>query len=92
MEHGENKQFNGSEFSLELSRQKPLDCRWTNGKHYSTATMLSLFLGVFGVDRFYLGYPVLGLIKLSTFGMLGIGALTDFMLVTLQVNDLSKTL
>ena len=47
--------------------------------------MLSLFLGVFGADRFYLGYPVLGLIKLSTFGMLGIGALTDFMLIVLQV-------
>ena len=49
------------------------------------ACLLSLFFGVFGVDRFYLGYPVIGLIKLCTFGMLGIGALADVLLILLQV-------
>ena len=62
-----------------------LKCRYTNGKSYSLACLLSLFFGVFGVDRFYLGYPVIGLIKLSTFGMLGIGALADLLLILLQV-------
>ena len=60
-------------------------CRYTNGKSYSVACLLSLFFGVFGVDRFYLGYPVIGLIKLCTFGMLGIGALADVLLILLQV-------
>ena len=62
-----------------------LACRYTNGKSYSVACLLSLFFGVFGVDRFYLGYPVIGLIKLCTFGMLGIGALADVLLILLQV-------
>jgi hypothetical protein len=84
VENGQEITFNGTQFSTDLEVNIP--CRWTNGMHYSTATVLSLFLGVFGIDRFYLGYPVLGIIKLSTFGMLGIGALTDFLLITLQVN------
>ena len=81
---GEVKVFNGSETARDLV--KTLPCRWTNGKSYTISCLLSLFLGVFGIDRFYLGYPVLGIIKLSTVGMLGIGALSDFLLILLQVH------
>ena len=81
---GEVKVFNGSETAKDLV--KTLPCRWTNGKSYTISCLLSLFLGVFGIDRFYLGYPVLGIIKLSTVGMLGIGALSDFLLILLQVH------
>ena len=77
--------FNRTEISPDL--RLSLSCRFTNGKSYSVSCLLSLFLGVFGIDRFYLGYPVLGIIKLSTFGMLGIGALADFLLILLQVTS-----
>ncbi len=40
--------------------------------------LLGLIHGAFGVDRFYLGYTVSGIIKLLTAGGVGIWALIDF--------------
>ncbi|CAM4778416.1 unnamed protein product [Rotaria magnacalcarata] len=60
-------------------------CRWTNGKYYRTTLILSLFLGIFGIDRIYLGYYVSGLLKLFTCGFMFVGALVDFLLIALQV-------
>jgi TM2 domain-containing membrane protein YozV len=53
-------------------------------KNYIVAMILAWFLGVFGVDRFYLGYTGIGLAKLFTFGGLGIWALIDFILIALR--------
>jgi TM2 domain-containing membrane protein YozV len=53
-------------------------------KDLATATLLAMFLGVFGVDRFYLGYTALGIVKLVTLGGCGVWALIDMFLIILK--------
>ena len=53
-------------------------------KDWLTAVLLSLFVGVFGIDRFYLGYTGLGVLKLITFGFCGIWYVIDLILIVLD--------
>jgi TM2 domain-containing membrane protein YozV len=50
-------------------------------KQFLTALLLSVFLGGLGIDRFYLGYTVLGIVKLLTAGGCGIWWLIDVILI-----------
>lgn len=61
--------------------QKRLFCNWTGGYKWSTALALSITLGGFGADRFYLGQWREGLGKLFSFGGLGIWTLIDVLLI-----------
>ncbi|XP_078263404.1 TM2 domain-containing protein 1 [Rhinoraja longicauda] len=69
----------------EVGFYKPFPCRNVTGYSYKVAVALSLFLGWLGADRFYLGYPALGLLKFCTVGFCGIGSLIDFVLISVQI-------
>lgn len=55
-----------------------------SSKEWMTALLISFFLGGLGIDRFYLGYSGLGVIKLLTLGGCGVWALIDFILIALN--------
>lgn len=52
-----------------------------SNRSFLVTWLLSLLLGVLGVDRFYLGKVGTGILKLITFGGFGIWALVDLILV-----------
>ena len=53
----------------------------TQFKNPTTAIILSVLIGHFGIDRFYIGDTGLGVAKLLTCGGLGIWTLVDWFLI-----------
>ncbi|XP_026054160.1 TM2 domain-containing protein 1-like isoform X1 [Carassius auratus] len=87
LSNGTQLKFSGKEVGF----NKSIPCRNVSGYSYKVAVALSLFLGWIGADRFYLGYPALGLLKFCTVGFCGIGSLVDFMLISMQVDPNEMT-
>ncbi len=56
----------------------------TAQKDWLVALLLSIFLGELGIDRFYLGYVGLGVLKLLTGGGCGIWWLIDVILIAMN--------
>ena len=77
----------GTEKRMEspIGYYQDVPCKWTNGYEFETALLLSVFLGMFGIDRFYLGYPAIGLLKFSTLGFFFLGQLIDVLLIATQI-------
>jgi TM2 domain-containing membrane protein YozV len=68
--------------------QNPYQNRNYPNKSYTTALILSILLGELGIDRFYMGYIGLGILKLLTAGGFGIWWLIDVILIaTKQLKD-----
>ena len=64
---------------------KLIKCYPTEGKRPSVALCLSVVLGFLGADRFYLGYPTIGLFKMFTGGFFGLGWYIDIFLIALRI-------
>ena len=56
----------------------------TGDKEWIVALLLSIIVGALGVDRFYLGYVGLGIVKLLTAGGCGIWYIVDIILIAMN--------
>lgn len=53
---------------------------------------LSVYFGALGIDRFYRGQIILGILKLITFGGIGIWSLIDLFITASHIRDQNLTI
>jgi TM2 domain-containing membrane protein YozV len=64
------------------------DARFPNGStDYNLAWLLLMFLGIFGIHRFYMGKYITGAIYLVTGGIFGIGYVYDILTLNDQIAE-----
>ncbi len=67
------------------------DWRYAPGPlDYTAAWILLVFLGIFGVHRFYMGKWITGIVWLLTGGLLGLGWLYDLLTLNEQVDEINR--
>ena len=74
---------------LEMDEAKWSALSMIQFKKPTTALILSLFLGLYGIDRFYLGQTGMGVGKLLTCGGLFVWAFIDLFLITGATKDVN---
>lgn len=64
------------------------DRRYVDGPtDYTVAWILLVFLGAFGIHRFYMGKYLTGVLYLLTLGLFGIGLLYDLWTLNSQISE-----
>eukprot|EP00792_Barthelona_sp_PAP020_P004894 TRINITY_DN2399_c1_g1_i1.p1 TRINITY_DN2399_c1_g1~~TRINITY_DN2399_c1_g1_i1.p1 ORF type:complete len:86 (+),score=15.56 TRINITY_DN2399_c1_g1_i1:293-550(+) len=61
-------------------------CHHIAGKSSNT---LSIFLGILGIDIFYMGHPTIRFVEMFSLGDFGLGWLVDFFLIVTEISTLS---
>ncbi len=73
------------------SLDRSADRRYAAGRYdYSTGWILLVFLGIFGIHRFYQGKILTGLLYLISGGLLGVGLLYDLLTLNGQLDELNR--
>lgn len=62
---------------------RPVYTQLVSSKSKTTALILCILFGYFGVHRFYVGKAGMGLLYLFTFGLFGIGWIIDIFLIAI---------
>src|SRR5690606_10783942 len=75
------------------SMEREAQNRFTPGAtDYTVGWILLIFLGVFGVQRMYMGKWITAIIYLFTFGLFGLGYLYDLCTLNRQIDERNRRL
>jgi TM2 domain-containing membrane protein YozV len=79
------------DFFLIPSMDRQADWRYAPGRiDYSIAWILLVFLGLFGIHRFYMGKWITGIVWLLTGGLFLVGFLYDLLTLNEQVDEINR--